>query len=127
LNNPQHNPKRKRFGFTTTMGFAVAPFYVVIPSSTAVATQQEQINSNATSYQGTTSSFSLNALSLNKLKQEAVCTNYKQHPNKWCFQSSQSIIKQRIIKYRLEIRDIIIMLEYNTSNNASKVLENRCS
>jgi hypothetical protein len=55
--------------------------------------QQQQINSNTTSYQGTTSSFSLNALSLNKVKQEADCTNYKQDTNKWCFQSSKSIIK----------------------------------
>lgn len=62
------------------MVFALAPIYMVIPSSTAVVAHQ-QINSNTTSYQGTTSSFSLNALSLNKLKQETVCTNYKTPTN----------------------------------------------
>jgi len=59
MNNPQHNPMRKRFAFATAILFAVAiiatiPFNSIF-HSTAFA-QQQQINSNISSSQSANSS-----------------------------------------------------------------------
>ena len=59
MNNPQHNPMRKRFAYATAVVFAIAimttiPFNGVLPS-TAVA-QQQRINSDTSPSQSTNSS-----------------------------------------------------------------------
>src|SRR5215469_6140883 len=62
MNNPQHNLMRKRFAFTKAIAMAIMiiiPFDAFIASPTAVA-QQQRINSNTSSSQGTNSS--LNAI-----------------------------------------------------------------
>src|SRR5215813_6652767 len=66
MNNPQHNLMRKRFAFATAIAMAIMiiiPFDAFIASSKAVA-QQQRINSNTSSSQGTNSSnpSSLNAI-----------------------------------------------------------------
>jgi F0F1-type ATP synthase assembly protein I len=66
MNNPQHKLMRKRFAFATAIAMAIIiiiPFDAFIASSTAVA-QQQRINSNTSSSQGTNSSnpSSLNAI-----------------------------------------------------------------
>jgi S1-C subfamily serine protease len=48
---------RKRFAFATAIVFAVAIIMMTLPSTAAVA-QQQQINSNISSFQSTNSSFS---------------------------------------------------------------------
>ncbi len=69
MNNPQHNPMRKRFAFATAILFVVAIIMVtstfnrVILTPAAVVAQTQQINSNTSSL-GTNSSSS-NPLSLN--------------------------------------------------------------
>jgi S1-C subfamily serine protease len=68
MNNPQHNPMRKRFAFATAIIFVVAIIMITLNSfilpSTAVA-QQQRVNSNTSSSQGTNSSS--NPLSLNTI------------------------------------------------------------
>ena len=85
MNNPQHNLMRKRFVFATAIAMAIMiiiPFDAFIASSTAVA-QQQRIDSNTSSSQGTNSSSNPLSQHYIQASREFCGTNNKLENNSW--------------------------------------------